>query len=76
MHIKASEKSGFNGMTNCTTYHKLFIDKTHFYLVYFTFDSDRIKDCEVLCRNSHGNTDYRFMKLSGIDDILSMMRKK
>lgn len=75
LHGKASGESGFNGMTNCTTYHKLYIDKTHFYLVYFTFDSERIKDCEVLCGNSYGNTKYRFMKLNGIDDILSMMRK-
>ena len=75
LHGKASGESGFNGMTNCTTYHKLYIDKTHFYLVYFTFDSDRIKDCQVLCGNSYGNTKYRFMKLNGIDDILAMMRK-
>ena len=75
LHGKASGGSGFNGMTNCTTYHKLYIDKTHFYLVYFTFDSDRIKDCQVLCGNSYGNTKHRFMKLNGIDDILAMMRK-
>jgi hypothetical protein len=75
LHGKASGESGFNGMTNCTTYHKLYIDKSHFYLVYFTFDSDRIKDCQVLCGNSYGNTKHRFMKLNGIDDILSMMRK-
>ena len=75
LHGKASGGSGFNGMTNCTTYHKLYIDKSHFYLVYFTFDSDRIKDCQVLCGNSYGNTKHRFMKLNGIDDILAMMRK-
>lgn len=75
LHGKASGGSGFNGMTNCTTYHKLYIDKSHFYLVYFTFDSDRIKDCQVLCENSYGNTKHRFMKLNGIDDILAMMRK-
>ena len=75
LHFKANVESDFNGWTNCTTYHKLHIDKSHFYLVYFTFDSERIKECQVLCGNSYGNTKYRFMKLNGIDDILEMMRK-
>ena len=75
LHKKAASNSSFDPGGNCTTYHKLYIDKSHFYLVYFTFDSDRIKDCQVLCENSYGNTRHRFMKLNGIDDILAMMRK-
>jgi hypothetical protein len=76
MHDRAVMGSNFNGMGNATTYYPIPINGKDFYVVYFTFDSNKIKSVQCWMGNSSGKISGKTMNLRSLGHEALMIANK